>query len=326
MTAYDGHMRARRRSHEEPEPSAAELRLHQLIEREAEERAQELQRTLAIARAESTSLLAQEERRLAEERRKEFVDRERRAASELSLRLVELQKRVEERLSGWAADLERAQQTLTDEIARIEQRQRQSLVEVEARIAADAERLTAESQQQHALLGRLREELERAVKDALESATSDLELAANDRRRALHEVNDRLRKRERELTEQIEREQVEAARQLEAMFADVERRQLEQLERTVRRESERLAEAAAAQFDTAIKAARDDAARRLQRELERAVDAFAREGERVLNERLAELGESGLQRVVRTWGPADRRTSVRSNFPGEGSSESERNR
>ena len=108
------------------------------------------------------------------------------------------------------------------------------------------------------------------------------------------------------------------------MFADVERRQLEQLERTVRRESDRLAEAAAAQFDTAIKAARDDAARRLARELERAVDAFAREGERMLQERLAELGESGLQRLVRSWGPADRRTSVRSNFPGEGSSESER--
>ena len=44
-----------------------------------------------------------------------------------------------------------------------------------------------------------------------------------------------------------------------------------------------------------------------------------------LNDRLAELGESGLQRLVRSWGPADRRTTVRSNFPGEGSSESERN-
>jgi hypothetical protein len=317
-------MRSRRKQ-EEPDPTAAELRLHRLIEREAEARAEELQRTLAIARAESTSLLAQEERRLAEARRREFADREQRAAGEFSQRLVELQKRIEERLAGWAADLERTQQKLTDEIAKLEQRHRQTLADVEARIAADAERLTAESQQQHALLVRLREELERAVKDALESATSELELAANERRRALHEVNDRLRRRERELSEQVEREQTEASRQLEAMFADVERRQLEQLERTVRRESERLAEAAAGQFDTAIKVAREDAARRLARELERAVDSFAREGERVLHERLAELGESGLQRLVRSWGPIDRRTSVGSNFPGEGSSESERN-
>ena len=65
--------------------------------------------------------------------------------------------------------------------------------------------------------------------------------------------------------------------------------------------------------------------RRLARELERAVDSFVREGERVLNERLLELGEAGLQRLVRSWGPADRRTTVGSNFPGEGSSEQERN-
>jgi hypothetical protein len=319
-------MRSRRRQEEPDELAAAERRLRELIEQEAEARAAELQRTLAIARAESTSLLAQEERRLAEQRREEFAQRERRATAEFSERLLALQKRIDEKLSGWATDLERAQQTLTDEIGRLEQRHRQLLADVEARIAAEAERLTAESQQQHTLLVRLREDLEKAVKEALESATGELELAANERRRALHEVNDRLRTRERQLTEQIEREQTEAARQLESMFADTERRQLEQLERTVRRESERLAEAAAAQFDTAITAAREDAARRLARELERAVDAFVREGERALNERLAELGESGLQRLVRSWGPADRRTTVRSNFPGEGSSESERNR
>jgi|SRR5581483_593416 len=316
-------MRSRRKERE-IEPTDAELRLRELIEREAEERGVELQRTLAMARAESVSLLAQEERRLAEERRKEFAERERQAATEFSLRLIELQKRVEERLSGWAGDLERTQQTLTDEIAKLEHRQRQAIVEVEAKIVADAERLTGESQQQHSLLGRLRSELEKAVKDAMESVTSELELTANDRRRALHEVNERLRKRERAMTEQIEREQIEVTRRLESMFADVERRQIEQLERTVRRESGRLAEAAAMQFESVLKSARDDAARRLARELERAVNAFAREGERVLNERLAELGESGIHRIVRTWGPADRTTTVRSNFPEEGSSESER--
>jgi hypothetical protein len=318
-------VRSRRRE-EQPDPiGVAEARLREFVEREAQARHEELQRALAIARAESTSLLAQEERRLAEARRHEFAERERRATAQFSERLFEVQKQVEERITSWAGDLERAQQTLIDETARLEQRLRQHLADVEARIVADGERLTTESQQQHTLLNRLREELEKEVKEALEQATADLELAANERRRALHEVNDRLRTRERQLTEQIEREQTEAARRLEAMFADVERRVLEQLERTVRRESDRLAEAAAAQFDTAITAAREEAARRLARELERAVDSFVREGERVLNERLLELGEAGLQRLVRSWGPADRRTTVGSNFPGEGSSEQERN-
>ena len=94
-----------RRKQAEPDPTAAELRLRELIAREAEARAEELQRTLAIARAESTSLLAHEERQLAEARRREFAERERRAAGEFSRRLVELQKRVEERLTGWAGDL-----------------------------------------------------------------------------------------------------------------------------------------------------------------------------------------------------------------------------
>src|SRR5581483_2947762 len=128
-------MRSRRKERE-IEPTDAELRLRELIEREAEERGVELQRTLALARAESVSLLAQEERRLAEERRKEFAERERHTASELSLRLIDVQKRVEERLSAWAADLERAQARIPEEIAKLAQRQEQAIAEVEARITA----------------------------------------------------------------------------------------------------------------------------------------------------------------------------------------------
>jgi hypothetical protein len=317
-------MSSRFRKQPEPPPTSGEQRLQELVDHEVEERAAELQRTLAIARAESVSLLGQEERRLAEQRRREFSEREQRASAELAMRLVEAQKRVEERLVGWTSDLERVQHKMTDEIARLEQQQRQVMAKVEAKITADSERLLSESQQQHTLLSRLRSDLEKAAKDALETATSELELHANERRRALHEVSDRLRKRERELAEMIERDQTEAARNIETAFADIERRQIEGLERTVRRESTRLAEAAAVQFDATIKTAREDAARRLARELDRAVSNFAREGERVLNDQLAELGESGIQRLLRTWGPADRRTSVRTNFPEEGSSESER--
>src|SRR5947199_6512014 len=101
-----------------------------MIEHEAAERAAELQRTLAIARAESSALLAQEERRVAEERRREFAEREQQASAELSKSLIEMQKTVEERLNAWTADLERAQQTFADEVARLAGRQRQLVAEL----------------------------------------------------------------------------------------------------------------------------------------------------------------------------------------------------
>src|SRR5438132_13830329 len=103
----------------------AEERLAAVVEQEAEERQAELQRALAMARAESTALLAQEERRLAEERRREFIERERQAAADLSLKLLETQRLVEERLAGWAEDLERTKEALTEQMTRLEQRQRQ---------------------------------------------------------------------------------------------------------------------------------------------------------------------------------------------------------
>src|SRR5438128_6948263 len=106
-----------RRKQREVEPTDAELRLNELIEREAEERQAELQRALAMARAESVALLAQEERRLAEERRREFIERERQASADLSLKLVETQRLVEERLAGWAEDLEHTQEALTEQVA-----------------------------------------------------------------------------------------------------------------------------------------------------------------------------------------------------------------
>jgi hypothetical protein len=56
-------------------------------------------------------------------------------------------------------------------------------------------------------------------------------------------------------------------------------------------------DAAAHEFEGTIKAAREEAARRLQRELERAVQSFAREGESLLAERLAQLGDAGGLRL-----------------------------
>jgi hypothetical protein len=289
---------ARRRAAED-QLARAEARLTSLVAQHAQEQAAELDRVLARARADSTSLLAEQERRIAETHRRGADERQRQAGAELGEALAATQARVARRLQEWRDDLERAQRAMPDEIARLEQRQRQLIAEAEARIAADAERLKAESEQQSAGLARLRDELARMIEETVAAGNQDLETFGAERRRALHELNERIRRRERALAAQIEREETEAMRRIQASFADVERRQVEQLERIVARESASHAEAAGQQFADAIRAAREDAAVRLSRELDRAVQSFSREANSVLAERLARVGDAGAQRLDR---------------------------
>jgi hypothetical protein len=164
-------------------------------------------------------------------------------------------------------------------------------------MAADADRLEGESEQQRAALARLRDDLSRATQEAVQAGTSELEGYASERRRALHELNDRMRQRERQLGQQIEREETEAMRRIQSSFADVERRQVEHLERVLQRATASYSDAANQQFADALKTARDNAGTRLARELDRAVQAFAREAQKVLGERLVQVGDTGAQRL-----------------------------
>jgi hypothetical protein len=275
----------------------ADGRLTSLVAREAEARATELEHTLARARADSTSLLAEQERQLAEEHRRGAEVRQREAGAALTEGLAATQAQVARRLQEWRDDLERAQRKIPEELARLAQRQRQLISEAEARIAADAERLEAESEQQREGLARLRDELARIIEESVAAGNNELETFATDRRRALHELNERIRRRERALAEQVEREETEAMRRIQASFADVERRQIEQLERIVGRATQSYSEAAGQQFADAVRAAREEAAVRLSRELDRAVQSFAREAESVLAERLGHVGDVGAQRL-----------------------------
>ena len=274
-------------------------RLNSLIAREAEERGAELERTLARARADSASLLAEQERKIAEERRAEAAERARAAEGELGAALMRAQQQVDTRLAAWADDLERAQRGVTDQIAQLAQRQQVLIAEAEARIAADAARLEGDSDEQRASLVRVREEIARATQEAVETGTNELDGYASERRRALHELNERIRKRERQLTELIEREESDAVRRIQAGFADVERRQLEQLERILTRATSSYSDAAAQQFADTVKSSREAAAVRLSRELDRAVQSFAREAQTALAERLSQVGDAGVQRLER---------------------------
>lgn len=274
-------------------------RLHSVIAREAEERGAELERTLARARADSASLLAEQERKIAEERRAESAELGRSLEGELATALMRSQQQVDARLAAWADDLERAQRAVADQLAQLEQRQKVLIADAEARIATDAARLASESEEQRASLVRLRDEIARATQETVEAGTNELDAYASERRRALHELNERIRKRERQLTELIEREEADAIRRIQAGFADVERRQLEQLERTVTRATSSYSDAAAQQFADVVKSSREAAAVRLSRELDRAVQSFAREAQTALAERLAQVGDAGVQRLER---------------------------
>jgi uncharacterized protein YukE len=208
-----------------------------------------------------------------------------------------VQRSVEQRLTDWAGDVEKLQEGLNDELRRIEARQRLLMTETEAKIGQAAEGLQGQVDEQRQLLVRLRSEISGAAAQVMQQANTDLEQHSAERRHALHEVADRLRKRERELKEMADRESNEAAQRIQLALGDVERRQVDQLQRIVSRETTRYSEAASQQFDTAIRTAREEAARRLSRELDLAVERFAREAEGVLTERLNHVSDAAAQRV-----------------------------
>jgi hypothetical protein len=267
------------------------------VEREKKTLAKEVELTLARARADSRSLLEQQERQIAEERRTLVAEREHDATAALGDKLTQVQAQTEQRLAGWSQDLDRIADGTKLRIAELEQRQQQLLREIELRLTADAERLSAESEEQRLGVTRLRAELNRTLDDALNLVRSELETHAADRRRALHELESRMAGRERALTEQAQREEADAIERVRSGFEDLSRRQIEQLERAVDRAVASHADEAAQRFAQLVKTSREDAAKRLARELDRAVSTFSREAETVLAERLAHVGDAGAQRL-----------------------------
>jgi uncharacterized protein YukE len=269
----------------------------EIVAQELAQRAEELEHTLARLRADSLSQLAEEERRIAEERRRDVAERERDATERLSEKLVSAQAAIEQRLTDWTSDVGKLQESLAEDVKRVEARQQVLMTEASAKIGQDADRLQASVEEQRQLVTRLRAEFAREAQEVMQQANTELEQHASERRHALHEVAERLRKREKDLKELIDREGNDATQRIQMALGDIERRQVEQLQRIVGRETARYTEAASAQFDTTIRSAREAAARRLSRELDLAVERFAREAEGVLTERLNHVSDAAAARV-----------------------------
>src|SRR5689334_12805993 len=151
----EGVLRARRL---DGELTTAETRLRDLIEREATARSDELERTLARARADSPSRLAEEERRIADTRRSELAERERRVSAELGDSLTLVERRVEKRLTEWSADLDRIQQALGTRLAELSQKQQELFAKAHASLETEAAQVKTAAEEQRETVQRLREE------------------------------------------------------------------------------------------------------------------------------------------------------------------------
>jgi hypothetical protein len=266
-------------------------------EEETAEQIELLRVAITRAHADALSTYANEERRISDQRRGELTIRERELSDRLAEMVAAVERRAEERLRAWEADLERAQRALEGEVATLEQRQRQQIASVEARIEAEAVELGAASDQQRAAAIRLRDELERTAKDALTQALEELQLQADDRRRAIDEVMERLRQHEHAVAEQVDRAEGEARARIEAAFAELERRQVAELERETAREVERLSAAGALEFENRMKAIREEAATRLREELDRTSETFLRRADGLIADQLQQAADAASQRL-----------------------------
>jgi hypothetical protein len=286
-----------RRIDQEFERGCIELRT--LIDRELAERTTELEQALAMARAEASSLLAAEERQHAERRRRAVSDYQHATSRKLGELLIETQREVEERVDAWRRDLERTQGVLAEQLTKLVEQQQTSLRETERKLQADSDQVASESQEQRTTIARLRDELQQTAVQAAGAAQAELESHANERRRALTEITERLARREQELRSQIEREEVELKRRIQAGAEEIERRQLDQLQRAIERAAQRFVDAATAELEGSMRTTRDEAARRLGRELDRATENFGRQAQALLSERSREIEDAAKQRLER---------------------------
>jgi hypothetical protein len=266
-------------------------------EEEATAQAELLRVAISRAHADSVSTYVTEERRLSDQRRGELVVRERELSERLAEMVAAVERRVEERLRAWEADLERAQRALEGEVTALEQHQRQRIADVEARIEAEAGELGSVVDEQRAAAIRLREELERTTRDALAEALDELQLQADDRRRAIEDVTERLRQHEHAVAEQVDRAESEARTRIEVAFGELERRQVVELERATDREVERLSEAGALEFENRMRAIREEAANRLREELDRTTETFLRRADGLIADQLQHAADAAAQRL-----------------------------
>jgi hypothetical protein len=277
--------------------SEARRAVRAVAEEESATQTEQLRIAIARAQADSLSAYVSEERRLSDQRRGELAVRERELSERMAELVAAVEQRVEERLRAWESDLERAQNALQGSVATLEQRMRQRIAEVESRVAAESDELDSMIDEQRAAAVRLREELETSARDALARSLEEVQLQADDRRRTIDELNERLRQHEHAVTEQVDHAESEARTRIELAFAELERRQVEHLERAIAREIDTRSEAGALEFENRMRAIREEAADRLREELDRIAESFLRRADGLIAAELQQAVTAASQRI-----------------------------
>jgi hypothetical protein len=266
-------------------------------EEESATQTEQLRVSIARAQADALSSYVAEERRLSDQRRGELAVRERELSERMAELVAAVEQRVEERLRAWEADLERSQNALQGAVATLEQRMRQRIADVESKVAAESDELDAAVGEQRTASLRLREELESSARDALARALEELQTQADDRRRTIDELNERLRQHEHAVTEQVDRAESEARTRIELAFAELERRQVEHLERAMAREIDARSESGAIEFENRMRAIREEAADRLREELDRTSESFLRRADGLIAAELQQAMNDASRRL-----------------------------
>ncbi len=279
--------------------AAGEAHIEAVLAASAAERAIELERTLTRERANTAHLLSQQERKLSVERRDMIARQADRARSELATSIEQVQQRLEQRLTAWAADLDRGQRVLEKRLNDLATRQNEAIKTYEARLAADSDYLRTATEEQQTALGRLRTELVSVGEEILEAGRSDLDLHADENRKALQELTLKMRDNERSLREQLDHAESDALLRIQSAFEDVEKKQRDALTRSLDRAASRLSDDAERRFDTQIRAAREKSAQRLSNELEKAMEQYARGAEKQIADRIAGTAQDSAQRLER---------------------------
>ena len=274
-------------------------RLDEFLAVRADERRAELERALAQERAHTLHLLTEQEKGLAAERREAVQAQNEQAEAALTEAVTLAQSRLERRLAAWIEDVERGQRAREGRLAELARRQSKDLGAYDARIAANAELLASATDEQREELTRLREYLEKASRELSLEAQTELEAFRTERRKAIEAIDERLRTRERDLREKVEREELEATTRLSASLTEAEKRQVEKFSRAIDRAATRHVEEAERRFDEQIRASREKSAERLARELEKTMDEFTRQAEKEVADRISGVAQVTAERLQR---------------------------
>ena len=169
-------------------------RLDAYLDQHAEERTAELERILARERAEASHALGEQERQLAEERRDAIARQAEHARVELTEAVSGAQGRLETRLDGLGGRPRprpaRARGPAHQARASASRRRSTSTTHACAPTRSGSRR-RARSSGRHS--SQLRAEFERLIAQFVEEGRTEVEAHAAERRRALHEVSERLR-------------------------------------------------------------------------------------------------------------------------------------